>query len=231
MELPGCPKILERCMSIMQKESRQETRGTLMTDIITMGEDEIISLPNQKQITLDADIRAALGACLMSEGTTLPLDLKTFDYPKLIISGLRFSSHDTTKGNGTIFFQPIGMTELVPAIILQIFSLQRDAQSSADGQVFLAVDRFLPTTLDDPFKSYGAFGASLWDEQTRGEVEVIRPNQRIYHANQQTWQQGVVVMKPTMKVSHSFCIRVMSTLINILRTFNALRINVGPSSR
>jgi len=188
MELPGCPKFIRRCLNIVEGLD-QEVRGTFMSDIVTMGADAdaVKVSPVQKPITLDTDIQAALESRLTSEGSSVSTTLKVFDHPKLNISGLRFSEYSTTKGNGTIFFQPTGTVELVPAVIRRIFCLQPNALSIDAGQVFLAVHRFRPSTMNDPFAFCKDYGASLWEEETSDDVEVIRTTQHICHANQQKW--------------------------------------------
>jgi hypothetical protein len=220
MELPGCPKMIRRCLNIVEGLD-QEVRGTFMSDIITMGADvdadadadAVEVSPVQKAITLDTDIQTALETRLISESGSVSTAFKVSDYPKLNISGLRFSEYNTTNGNGTIFFQPTGTTELVPAVIRRIFCIQPDEPSIHAGQIFLAIHRFRPSTTNDPFAFCKDYGASLWEKETSDDVEVIRVTQRICHANQQNWQEDVVVMRPTLKARTFFVVTVILYLI------------------
>jgi hypothetical protein len=203
MELPGCPKILQRCLKIVQSGLSQELRGTLMSDILTLTGGTDTPLPTQKEIKLDADVRMALESLIASEGISISTS-DIFHHPKLDIGGLRYTELKTTKGNGTIFFRPTGATDLVPGAIRQIFSLPSNTPTLDGHIVFLAVHRFLPkhesSTTNDPFIHFKDYGASLWDRETASQVEVIRSTQDICHGNQLKWDDDNVVMRPTHKV-------------------------------
>jgi hypothetical protein len=218
LELPGCPSILKRCLGIIQKRLGQELRGTLMSDIFTLGAKTDTTLPaGGQRVDLDPDIRVALAERLTSEGSPSLKTSEAHSYATYKINGLRYAERNIAEGNSIIFFRPTGAQDLVPAVIRRIFAFP--SEDASIPQVFLAIHRYLPIeeSFDDPFKLDSDLGMSLWQSQTDRRVEVIQCSQDICHGNQRPWEKGIVVMRPTHRVSPGVLQRRIRTELKFIR--------------
>ena len=108
-------------------------------------------------------------------------------------------------GTVLFFFHPEGSGQLVPGVVHKIFSIPRKQNGIESRALFLAVHRYkpLPDHVDNPFKQYEEFGASLWSDE-RGSLVIVIPSQKICHATFRQWQEGVFVMCPIDRVSFWF---------------------------
>lgn len=157
---------------------------------------------NNKLQQLDSDIYNAL----MAKSTAIngsASNKNAIIHPRYDIGGLQYTAYHTHKRDSTIFFWKVGEEALVPARIRQIFSIPgRFPNGTTKENIFLAVHRHkrVGEGVNDPFKEFGKFGASLWSTALE-EVEIIERSEVICHGIVRTWAEETVVLRPLNKVS------------------------------
>jgi hypothetical protein len=200
---------LKICAPVFQKWFGDDHRGTLMSDIRSFSsnisntaDSEPENFASQKLESLDTDIQDALVA--QTEEPRYQHG-KAFVQKRITHRGLQYASYDTTRRDSIIFFQPKPGYSLVPGTIRKIFSMPlKDPGSAISTQShFLAVHRYesIPDNVEDPFRRYPDFGASLWSQNVSKQVEIVDLSRKFCHGICRNWQDGILVLKPLDKVS------------------------------
>jgi len=116
------------------------------------------------------------------------------------LSGIQFATHQASRRDCYVFFKNGEI--LRPGKIDLIFGVM-----SADRREghFAAVRSNLPIPegMEDPFRSYADFGASLWKEDYAKDLCIAPLLQgEICHAISMPWVDGILVIKPLNRVSN-----------------------------
>lgn len=160
-----------------------------------------VKAPTSKSKPLDGAVRAAME----KSERDLHHELGSFRCPKqadfqdrVTIRDHEFATYRTSESHGVLFFQEASDScALVPGMVRAIFLVTQDNTT----HIFLAVHRYLATSLPNPFARYPDFGAGLWSSETQKEVTIVPGNRRIYHAIYRDWDHKTLVMKPLNRVS------------------------------
>jgi hypothetical protein len=215
----GCPNIIQSCAHLLDECYGQDQRGTLMNDLRTLDNNlnENLSDPEpwdydrKKFDLLEPVVYKALISFSRSRraigGWTA--DTHALLHKEHKIRGLQFAEAKAgaknTKGRHSIvFFQPAtGGQQLVPGVIRKIFSMPLKQNGIETQAFFLAIHPYRPLSeadgIENPFKHYTEFGASLWAEDL-GPLEIITPSQKICHAISRQWQEGIYVLRAIDRV-------------------------------
>jgi hypothetical protein len=203
MQLPGCPRVVKKCLEIVEGTLRPACQGTLTLDIMTMaGVDNPLPDMGKKQ-TLDDDIHRAINALLISEGSQPTSTTEAINYPKVKIGGLSYSNSQSTPADSYIFFRHRQEADPVPAAIREILLFPADAPPDLQ-HVFLLIQKYRPYPLSEsPFATHPGSRLGLWSSAMVDTINVIRPSQDICHAIQRKWGESVLVMRQTYRVAPS----------------------------
>lgn len=111
LQRPGCPKILQQSIPILQDCFPDLKEGTLMHDIQAMGTPSHNKTASEKTTTLQGDVQQLFGQLA-------GYHLSNFiEYTRYSIRGNEFAPRHTSLRNSTIFYQPQHTTLLVPTVI------------------------------------------------------------------------------------------------------------------
>lgn len=170
--------------------------------------------PNQgsntckKSQQLHQDIRAALQenedhwkSCI--SGWTSP-DRATI-HRRQNVGGFDFTTYAESRSLGSVFFRPNDSEVWVPGRIQEIFSVVSPGQNGVTREhFFCAIKRYQgqPIPYDDSMLSkFEDFGAQLWSSELSHHLDIITLNYPLCHMIGRPWSQGIVVLKPTDRVS------------------------------
>lgn len=198
LQRPGVPNILQRFEPILESSFGLDQRGTLMSDIRELQlEADRTDTSSESRTQLDKDVRSALRKYLLDNGYTGPVPYEAKTHPRHRINGLMYAVNTANKRDSFVYYSDARTSGLVPAVIRQIFTVSSTDQSNG---TFLAVQKFLPKTIPDPFDRYPEFGARLWSIDLDPSIFVICATQKICHGIQRKWGENHVVMRPMNKV-------------------------------
>lgn len=202
---PGCPPILKQCADFMAECFGNETRGTLMNDIRTFEglkpPEHSIKRKDRKTVPLEEELFRALSEMSVSFSEELPgwrLCNKVELLPRHTIRGVHFANFNTTARNSLVFFKPTPDATAIPGVIRQIFIV--DGEEETEHHL-LAIHRYLPPTVPNPFVYFQDFGAGIWSKQLAENVEIVPVFRRLAHAIQREWDCSHYVMKSLDRVS------------------------------
>jgi hypothetical protein len=210
LQSPRCPDCLKPCAPIVEQCYGGDNRGTLMNDmrspdndtLADAGTDQPWEYDGRKTQPLESDIYDALVAVAKS-GKVSP-HREAVLHTRRIIRGLQYTDYRSGKKNCNIYFRSETGERLVPGRIRQIFSIPKESQDGITKEcLLLAVQKYKPIDqrLDDPFRRFEDFGASLWSSSV-GRVEILFPSDDFFHGIVRQWNGvDVLVMRPLNRVS------------------------------
>lgn len=201
---PGCPSVLKECGKLLEEYFGGDTRGTLLHDIHTLKAlgslDENPAMGKTRTSTLDNELYCVLSVASEGFSDELPgwkLSRQVQLRPRLSIRGVQFADSSTTARNSVVFFQPALDGASIPGVIRQIFIVEGEGGSQ---HYLLAIHRYAPATIPDPFVRYQDFGAGLWSQALQEQVEIVPASRKLSHAIQREWDDWNFVMKSLDRV-------------------------------
>ena len=210
-----CPRVLQNCAPIVEACYGGDQRGTLMTDIRTLGNAMLDSagiehkdIDWKKVVQIDNSLFVTLVAA--EDGRTVQIQVQDWrrtrcalQHDRCTIRGTIYSASTSNERNSIVFFQEAAGSPFVPGIICRIFALVARQENEDVQQTFLAIRRYLPSPIstDNPFRQYPDFGASIWSKTCDENIAIITVSHRICHAARLEWNSSCYVFKALEKVS------------------------------
>lgn len=220
-----CPKVLKDCESIVEACYGGNQRGTLMTDIRTLGHAMLDVTPETSLDPVDLkkataledelyDILQAKQASLLDDVPGWTLSSHAIQHDRYIIRGAQYSTSNTTERNSVVFFDRLPRGPFVPGIIRRIFTTTGYRNGIERQFLFLAIQRYalLDNPGEDPFVAYPDFGANLWSKVLVEGLDVVPASNRICHAIRMEWNTSSYALKPLAMVSNCTFAKAMNSL-------------------
>ena len=202
LQHPEAAAIVQHASAILQK--CRDTQGDTSFDVNMRLLHEISVKNNRSNMdnhnaTEEIPISAYMVDMLMATRINCQ-EGKIAAYRRCRLSGIQFTTHQASQRDCYIFFKDGELLRL--GRIDLIFGV-----TSADRREehFTAVRRNLPIPkgMENPFRSYADFGASLWKEDYAEDLCIVPLVQaEICHAISMLWVDGILVIKLLNRVSN-----------------------------
>jgi hypothetical protein len=147
-----------------------------------------------------ASISDELQYAWAAAGNTKPLQRITM-HKRYSVGGMQYATRKHSNRDCFAFIASKGQARRVPGVIEYIFSVPFPNDQHSH---FIAIRRNLPVPekIIDPFLAYEDFGAQLWSNEYRKDMDIVTlRDDPLCHAISMAWEDGILVMKPLDKVS------------------------------
>ena len=217
MQQQGCPDALKQLLPLVEALLKEDTRGTLMSELLPLEVDEAKAIEDKSDTHLEyRELERKYYDAMVSQQTAIKADLpywtpgkRAATHDSYTFRGLSYSRHLEGRAGGMIFFRPHGSDTFVPGVIRKIFTVaaMNDSHPRLVNCALLAVHRFqpCPDSMFDPFRSFPAFGAGIWSRATSPTIEIVPGAREFHHAIAQRWNETTHVLKSTATVSQRAC--------------------------
>ncbi len=194
-----CPVVLKAAVSLLQKKWDQDKQTGTMGEVHNLGNIDIKRLDDGKKVLPTKVWEVVLENCGSRSKAISSGELRL--HKRVMIAGRMFASEAQSRRDAEIFFQHPNSRQLVPGLIIGIYSFE-----NGDEKTFILSVKARkppPSQIPNPFTRYPDFNAELWSTEFESEVLRIPVRQLIYHSEGLPWAQHVLVLKPIKLVSIS----------------------------
>jgi hypothetical protein len=185
LQTESCPDIIQKAGHLLDGCWGDEVRGTLMQDMRSLHLSQECPTASREEIDwngrkpLPSDIGESLtqiSAGLRAEIPEWIMPKKVFFHDRWTIGGRQFATFRALRKDSIVFFELEVGGEMVPGVIRDIFSVH--CRTKDDDEYveipFLAIHAYHRSkVIDDPFRSFPDFGASIWSANLEDRPVVI----------------------------------------------------------